>query len=532
MSSFAAGFKMGGDMYDSTERNRLMRERLEMERAAELRAAEEFAWRRDAQRRENEAFDSFNNAAAGLNTQTQGDIQRTYGLTPGQTAGLIQKGGAAGLQSKLASYDTPDSYDLQNVPAAGMQPRFTADQVRTSDPSRMDLEKAMGNLALARRDVKGLRESQVAQRGIQMEDIVSRAAKMSDDEIADMFPKLNSRALSGLPIYDAGDVLGKDGKPNGYRTLRVVGKDGKPNMIELNPSQQREMAAAYLLMNEGFGQEGMTRLAAVSKDMAETVSKYNTTLSGATTSNNTATHYANADESSRITANAAATNAATNSSLRNEQIRGLRDLREGRETALSILDRWEKLTPEQQMGPEGDALMREFNLNNVKAGGTVSLGPKGGKGSGGSILKAAVEQKKNDDGTYTAFDKQTGQALYNTINGEAIPLGMDSPTYAAHKKAAQESGVKLVVGENNGRLELRYQGVDGKFYADAKAARYAKAEPAPSAGGLKKPSAAAPSEDTTKYVRSPGPRGGYTYTASPRGLTKAEYAEIDKKNGK
>lgn len=529
---------MGGDMYDSTERNRLMRERLDMERAAEGRAAEEFAWRRAQQQRENEAFDSFNNTAAGLNTQTQGDIQRTYGLTPGQTAGLIQQGGAAGLKSKLAGFDQPDSYDLQNVPAAGMQPRFTADQVQTKDPSRMDLEKAMGNLALARRDVKGLRESQVAQRGIQMEDIVSRAAKMSDAEISDMFPHLNSRALSGLPIYDAGDALGADGKPNGYRTLRVVGKDGKSNMIDLNPSQQREMAAAYLLMNEGFGQEGMTRLAAVSKDMADTVSKYNTAISGATTSNNTATHYAAVDangrvsaDAARISANAAATNAASNKSLRDVQIKEITDRVENKAEALKLMERWNALTTEQQNGPEGDALNREYNMLNVKAGGIVPMQAKG-KGGSGSILKAAVEQKKNDDGTYTAFDKQTGQALYNTINGEAIPLGMDSQTYAAHKKAAQESGVKLVVGENNGRLELRYQGVDGKFYEDAKAARYAKAEPAPSAGGLKKPSAAAPSEDTTKYVRSPGARGGYTYTASPRGLTKAEYAEIDKKNGK
>ena len=30
-----------------------------------------------------------------------------------------------------------------------------------------------------------------------------------------------------------------------------------------------------------------------------------------------------------------------------------------------------------------------------------------------------------------------------------------------------------------------------------------------------------------KYIRSPGPRGGYEYTESPRGLTRADYATID-----
>ena len=36
-------------------------------------------------------------------------------------------------------------------------------------------------------------------------------------------------------------------------------------------------------------------------------------------------------------------------------------------------------------------------------------------------------------------------------------------------------------------------------------------------------------EDTTKYTRSKGVRGNWEYTRSTRGMTKAEYAELDKK---
>ena len=91
------------------------------------------------------------------------------------------------------------------------------------------------------------------------------------------------------------------------------------------------------------------------------------------------------------------------------------------------------------------------------------------------------DQKKNDDGTYTAFDKATGQALYNTLNGEPIPLGMDTDTYQGMKKAAQSNGVKLVAGEDNGRLVLKFQGADGQYYDDPAKAKYAK----PQAGGAK-----------------------------------------------
>jgi hypothetical protein len=54
-----------------------------------------------------------------------------------------------------------------------------------------------------------------------------------------------------------------------------------------------------------------------------------------------------------------------------------------------------------------------------------------------------------------------------------------------------------------------------------------KTEAAPAAPAIPVSQPAAPAEDTTKYIRSKTPRGSYEYTVSPRGMTKAQWAELD-----
>jgi hypothetical protein len=160
-------------------------------------------------------------------------------------------------------------------------------------------------------------------------------------------------------------------------------------------------------------------------------------------------------------------------------------------------------------GSKRQSLITQFNMLSVKAGGTIPT--TGGGGKKGSVLETPVEQKKNDDGTYTAFSKDGGKALYNTFNGEAIPLGMTVDVYNKMKADAQKNGVSLITGEDNGRLVLKFAGPDGKFYDDAEKAKYAKPEAKPAAGkpaGLSTaaPTAAAsaPTPPTAKPVRAPG----------------------------
>lgn len=159
-------------------------------------------------------------------------------------------------------------------------------------------------------------------------------------------------------------------------------------------------------------------------------------------------------------------------------------------------------------GAKRTSLINQFNMLSVKAGGTIPLGGLGGKK--GSVLQTPVELKKNDDGTYTAFSKEGGRALYNTYNGEEIPLGMEVDAYRKMKEAAVKNGVGLVTGEDNGRLVLKYTGADGKFYDDPQKAKYAKPAPnaaAPAQGldtGTKVVApAAVPTAPTAKPTREP-----------------------------
>jgi hypothetical protein len=142
------------------------------------------------------------------------------------------------------------------------------------------------------------------------------------------------------------------------------------------------------------------------------------------------------------------------------------------QTALANLDEADPMFATKQSN-----LIAQFNALNAAPGKSIPMGGAGGK-KGGSVLQTPVDLKKNDDGTYTAFSKDGGRALYNTFNGEELPLGMEVDTYRGMKEAAKKNGVGPVTGEDNGRLVLKFVGPDGKFYDDAEKAKYAKPAPA------------------------------------------------------
>lgn len=286
MTSFNTGFQLGASMYNNAERNRLAAEELELAKARDARAAEEFGWRRDQQAREDAAFQNFNNMAGGIGADQQAQLQQTYGMNPAQIAKGLQNGGAAGLKQQLASYDAPDSYDLQSVPAAGVQPgRFTADQLQTKEPSRMDMERAMGQLALARRDVQGMRASQTAMVDLQKSDIASKVMNMKTEDLEKLAPDINQ---SGYPLLYTG-------KGKGGYTFIATEADGKTpiagSQFKLNESQLRQMALAHELGSAGFGSEAMATLSAAHKDIGDHVKGWNEAMAKMATTNNAATHY-------------------------------------------------------------------------------------------------------------------------------------------------------------------------------------------------------------------------------------------------
>ena len=60
--------------------------------------------------------------------------------------------------------------------------------------------------------------------------------------------------------------------------------------------------------------------------------------------------------------------------LRTEQTRAIRSTEANAVERARILEEFEDLSPEEQLGPKGQALQRQFNMVNVRAGGTVPLG--------------------------------------------------------------------------------------------------------------------------------------------------------------
>lgn len=225
--------------------------------------------------------------AAGGVTQPWDRTQfmgKTYdtALTPEQITGLRTR----------AMADVEMKYD----PARGMQLLQQAEQMdrdRTRFGWEGDREAHAARLRPMQEETAGLqlkgaqRTERQGERGDNMQSLLDRVAGMSDEDIDEQFPQLNTKAFSHLPMYDAGPAFGEDGKPNGYRTLRIV-EGGKERFLSMSPAQRRQMFMAHSLTQGGFGAEGMEALYKVDKDIAALVDRHNNAVATTTTSHNDA----------------------------------------------------------------------------------------------------------------------------------------------------------------------------------------------------------------------------------------------------
>lgn len=291
MGAFQSGFQMGGNIAQDAMRLAQQERELALREAADARAAKEFGWREQTQADQRAAREAYGNMIGGVGPDQAARLQQTYGMNPTQTNQALA-GGAAGLRAKLASYDTPDSFDLQNVPdapAAGMQPRFTADQLKTAAPTRMQREQGLERMALSGLDTTSLRQAQQAQLDLEKNDIASRVMSMKDDELEKMAPQVSK---SGYPLLYTGKGKG------GYTFLRTESDGITPvsgSQFTLNSSQLRQMALAHELGTAGFGTEALQTLAAAHKDLGDHVKTWNDALTKTATVNNAAVHAGNQD---------------------------------------------------------------------------------------------------------------------------------------------------------------------------------------------------------------------------------------------
>lgn len=149
MTAFTQGMQLGMKAWNDAEAAK-------RQKVLDDRATEEYNRKKSLWQEEDAAFANLNTVQSGVSPETQQQIKATYGMTPQQIA---QAGGAEGLKQKLASYDVPDSSDLQSVPATGLQPRFDASQLKTIAPSELDVERALRRVAVAQRNTAAIRDS-------------------------------------------------------------------------------------------------------------------------------------------------------------------------------------------------------------------------------------------------------------------------------------------------------------------------------------------------------------------------------------
>jgi hypothetical protein len=172
-----------------------------------------------------------------------------------------------------------------------------------------------------------------SERGVKVQELVDEVSKMPIEAIKQYAARLNTNE-STLPFL----MVGQD--KNGYKFVTIDPKTGTPLGKEFtaNEAQLRELAAASVLGMAGYGQESMTRLSAVNKDIADIVDKMNRTTTAVVSSENDATKGGRADQRGDRQVAVSEQNARTNEQYRRwVQSRGDRQ-----DAALGAADEYQK----------------------------------------------------------------------------------------------------------------------------------------------------------------------------------------------
>lgn len=421
MGAFQTGFKMGGDLYADSERDKQVREELRMRgedqrlrQAADARAQQEHDNRMADRARVDAAYASYD----GLDQPTAG------GPTPG-TFARMDRG-------------MPEDFEPQRAGARATGPE--ADLAR---------EQALERIAVASRDPNAIRASATAQRAHRQSTIAADAARRPLAEITAQLPELNTNR-SGYPIL----YTGKD--KNGY-TFLTTDETGAPGQkVTMNEAQVRQFYLAHQLGEAGFGAEAMATLSAVNKDLGDHIGKWNATMQAVATTGNDATHKGNQDviegrkaRAQETSAGASAALAQTHGLYYQEQIKDLKDNREHNAEARQLAAQFDALSPQDQAGAAGQALRRRFNMLNAKPGGT--LGAEAGAGRLPQTLTDAQKillTKAVDEISLLTPDKDTGQipvakvaAIYRKYGLDPAQFNVESPLdRALREHAARQAG--------------------------------------------------------------------------------------------
>lgn len=458
-------------------------ERIQNAKLDRERQTKQDAWESEQQARQKQIWDREDKTRSDADAAMRDDPSAGYTPVDPYAAFGIQRRAVPAPQAPVG-----EQYGSGSVGAPGLAPQAQMAFPETGGYAQQKQKLLQSQLAAARAQggVVGLQQFQKTQSEMlasRMGEDAARIGHFVANAPEDEYQQLLSRVH-----VDKNNKYETTFDPKTKLTTLALGKES----VQLSRADVGRYFEAMHRLKNGDS-SAMGDLETIHKGLAAKVAEDLKLKEGMAKTNNDAF----TAQSGRISANAAAQNAQTTAAYHGEQIKDFKDARDRREEAAGLQRQFDALTPTQQAGPEGLGLQRSFNMIKVKNGGQVNLGARGAGGA--SVLKRVVDQKPNDDGSYTAFDKATGEALYNTIHGEPIPKGMTVMEYTALKDAASKANVQLTMGENNGVLEHRFIGSDGQAYKtvkEAEKARPAKASVAATVtetkpvAGLKLPSTA------------------------------------------
>jgi len=213
MIGLADGFKMGwGLTTDAMERKR--RQAIE---------DEQLTWQREDRARQNADRTRVDQAFRDYESLTKnGNVDATGTGLSAPSAQMVYAGNAGYGQGEAAVKEMAGDYAREmgrfaqapGAPAGGLPKYDNTAPVTTSAASEVDLERALGGIAAAQRDVRGIRESKANTKALKLEEgrraEIKRLSGMKPADLVNIFQEQNKDG-SGVPA-----MLGFDEKTNRF----------------------------------------------------------------------------------------------------------------------------------------------------------------------------------------------------------------------------------------------------------------------------------------------------------------------------
>lgn len=467
---FAMGNALGSAYSDGKEEARQRNRQIDTDARAKKQYEDQQAeglYQRTQRGQEDAAF-------ANYTAAQNGGAAPGAGLSP-ESAALVQKGYAG--DTGVRALQTEGGDDAREGARMGI-PQAPASQRAPATPRQ--LNALLAPIYAQQKNAKGMADVAAQDKVLHREEITSSAGTAYDA----MKPEEQAKWAGGITTGYKGDIAVTAKDPSGYTTV-VLGKADDParKSIALNDAETRQMYIASRMMAEGHGEEAQKIMLAGGEKLRAIAAEHNKFMTDSAKVNNDATHNKATDKNGAISAGAQATSAGAAVSRANSEAThvGLYVDEANRGKAalenVKVLEtQFAALSPADQAGDTGRGLRHQIQIANLAPGKQIDVrDPR--PGSGRSVLNTPVEQKQNQDGTYTAFAKDGGQALYNTLNGKSIPLGMTATKFEAIEKDALKNNVQVHPIETDTGIQLAFVGPDGKPYTSAREAGMSKAPP-------------------------------------------------------